>query len=544
VKRTLQAYISRDLMKVTVLALVAFTLVLTVLGIIKPLRKEGLGSGQITLLFGYTLPWVLSFTLPVAALFAGTIVYGRFSQDNELTACRASGISTITLLKPALVLGAIVTLISIVLVNFVAPKMTELLARSFKANVMGIAARKLRMQNYLKRRKQDSRGVWRTRVVHADAVFQKDNKLTLYGVVAAESKELGAVRVLAASKAYAQFITGDDETYVMVHLIDPVIMQAGGKRIARAKNQPFLLSVANLAEEKPSWYNWNKLMRAWAKPEVNAEIRGIIKRVRREMCHDIFHRDIVQALRGGGSYQKLRDERNTYAISAPRATLGPDHTVVLSSSQEADAYRPVQVTVMRDGREQTVATGDIGRVWVTPDLFTGKSAVAIKLVGSVRVMDRTENAENVTRSTWEVGGLAIPPEILGQGEKVAMGDMLAGKKLIGSGLKYLPRLKSRIAKLKRKILAQMHTRVAFAVSCFLLVGLGSALGLIFRGGQMITAFAISVVPLAIVFILIMNGKRMMTNADVDLNQGILVIWVGIIGLLVAKVIIYVRLSRQ
>ena len=40
-----------------------------------------------------------------AALFATTVVYGRLSADNELTACRAGGLSHLTVTLPAFILG-------------------------------------------------------------------------------------------------------------------------------------------------------------------------------------------------------------------------------------------------------------------------------------------------------------------------------------------------------------------------------------------------------------------------------------------------------
>ena len=136
--RTIHFYISRELAKVTLLALVAFTLVLTVIGIIEPLRKQqGLGAEQVLALFGYLLPAMLSLTLPVGAMFAATVVYGRFAQDNEHLACRASGISTMNLLRPALVLGLIVTACSLILSNFVAPHMvagTKIIEKNEKGN--------------------------------------------------------------------------------------------------------------------------------------------------------------------------------------------------------------------------------------------------------------------------------------------------------------------------------------------------------------------------------------------------------------------------
>ena len=98
--RTIHFYLARELIKVTLLALIAFTLVLTVVAIFEPLRQQqGLAAEQVLALFGYLLPMMLSVTLPVGAMFATTIVYGRFSQDNEFIACRASGISTGSLLR-------------------------------------------------------------------------------------------------------------------------------------------------------------------------------------------------------------------------------------------------------------------------------------------------------------------------------------------------------------------------------------------------------------------------------------------------------------
>ncbi len=538
--RTLHGYISRDLLKVTGLALVAFTLVMTIFAVIEPLRKRGLASGQVASLFAYTLPMMLSLTVPIAALFAATIVYGRFSQDNELTACRASGISTISLLKPALVLGAIAMVISMVLSNFVAPKMTELLARSVKANALGIAARQLRTQNYIKR-KGGTKG--RTQIIHADAVVQRGNRLILFGVVAAEGKDPQQLRVMAATKAYAQFTTGDDKTYIGVYLDNPVVLQRGGERIIREKSQPLLLPVPNPAQEKPSWYNWSKLLRTRSKPEVNSEIRGIMDAMRREMNHDMFHGDVAQVLGSARPYDKLRDSQNVYVIRAAKVERTTDGSLILRSALKADGTRvPVEVTVLRNGRTHQVATADSGMVWAKPNPLSGESLAAIELTGSVGVMNPGEGTTRPPK--WEVGKLAIPPDILERGKEVMPEDMIEGDPVLGRGLALLPRLKTRIAKLRAKIRGEIHSRLAFGLSCFLLVGLGAALGLIFRGGQVISAFAISVVPGSIAIVMIIMGKKMVTNPDVSETHGIAIIWGGIAGLLLAEIIIYARLSRK
>ena len=94
--RTLDKYLGKDLAKATALAAVCFTLVLTVVVVIEPLRKQGLSGMQALALFGYSLPLSLSLALPVGALFAATMVYGRFAHDNELMACRGLSFSPST----------------------------------------------------------------------------------------------------------------------------------------------------------------------------------------------------------------------------------------------------------------------------------------------------------------------------------------------------------------------------------------------------------------------------------------------------------------
>jgi len=64
----------------------------------------------------------------------------------------------------------------------------------------------------------------------------------------------------------------------------------------------------------------------------------------------------------------------------------------------------------------------------------------------------------------------------------------------------------------RRIVATLNERMAFSVSVLVLVILGAALGIIFRGAQVLTAFGISFVPSLVVIIAIVMGKQMAHNA--------------------------------
>ena len=164
--RTLDRYLGKDLAKATALAALSFTVVLTVLAVIEPLRKQGLSGTQAMALFGYSLPLSLSLALPVGALFAATIVYGRFAQDNELMACRATGLCTLTLMKPALILATVVGGITLTLGLYVAPKLWQMSEKTVKHNLEKITYHYLKSRGHINITKEG----W---LFHADRVDEE-----------------------------------------------------------------------------------------------------------------------------------------------------------------------------------------------------------------------------------------------------------------------------------------------------------------------------------------------------------------------------------
>ncbi|KKK47046.1 hypothetical protein LCGC14_3159150, partial [marine sediment metagenome] len=146
--RTLKFHLAKYLIRDALLATLAITMVMTVLAFIEPLRKQGLSGIQALKFLGYVLPLMFSLTLPFSALFAATIVYGRFSQDNELLACRASGVCTLSLLRPAMWLGGVVTVVTLALGLYIAPNLLGLSERAAKNDLRQMAFYKLRKRQY------------------------------------------------------------------------------------------------------------------------------------------------------------------------------------------------------------------------------------------------------------------------------------------------------------------------------------------------------------------------------------------------------------
>lgn len=89
------------------------------------------GIGIITLvkLFFLSLPSIIVLTFPMATLLATIMAYSRLSNDSEITAFRAGGVSIYKLVIPALILGLIMSFVSIGLNEYIVPRSNYLYDR-------------------------------------------------------------------------------------------------------------------------------------------------------------------------------------------------------------------------------------------------------------------------------------------------------------------------------------------------------------------------------------------------------------------------------
>jgi lipopolysaccharide export system permease protein len=83
--------------------------------------NKGISISTVSLVFLYNIPVLVGFTLPIAALAAVILTFGRLSSDNEIIAIRASGIPLTRVLLPLVVVGLILSLCLWVLNDRVIP---------------------------------------------------------------------------------------------------------------------------------------------------------------------------------------------------------------------------------------------------------------------------------------------------------------------------------------------------------------------------------------------------------------------------------------
>lgn len=582
--KTLHGYIAKDLVKITLLATLTFTILMTVFAIIEPLRKRGLAGEQVFMLFGYTLPVMLALTLPFAALFATTIVYGRFAQDRELIACRASGIPTGTVLKPAVALGFVVTIISMMLTNFISPEMALRGERNLVANLKQIAYHKLKKEGLLN---LGDKGV-----IHVSRVRQdtKDVPGGLEGVIAGRrvleddpktGQKFQTLQLIVASQAFLDTKI-DEETgkhYASVQLneqVGPISHSFSG--ISSVDELPLTnIPIESPTKEKASFYSWPKLLAARKDPTLNSEIGKDMREFKRKIIQNRVMKAVSQTINSGDSYHDLysrpiKDEKtgkqyvDQFVVSAGKAVVAGDTAKLESATTKDGKIIPVVVKrikgemiknpdekeTFRETGPTTIIVATTGEIIARHEQTFDKTSVTISLSGNVMRKDsENPDAEMPVSASQKIGQILMPRDPLL--DPMSISELFREWKT-GNIKKYTndaeiiaamnEKFKKKPGKVQGEIKAEMNTRIAFGLSAMLLVAMGAALGLMFKGGQMLSAFALSVIPAAIILVLIMMGKKMISNPGSSDMVGLIAMWGGNVGMLLADILVYLRISRR
>jgi hypothetical protein len=121
-----------------------------------------------------------------------------------------------------------------------------------------------------------------------------------------------------------------------------------------------------------------------------------------------------------------------------------------------------------------------------------------------------------------------------------------------SGLQPSPALENRQSTLQREIRktlveikSEIHSRLVFGIGCVPMILIGIGLGIIKKGGHLLTAFGASCVPAAVLIICIMSGKQVTENLGAaKMLSGVAIMWAGLVFLSLIVLVMYGRLMRN
>jgi lipopolysaccharide export LptBFGC system permease protein LptF len=106
------------------------------------------------------------------------------------------------------------------------------------------------------------------------------------------------------------------------------------------------------------------------------------------------------------------------------------------------------------------------------------------------------------------------------------------------------KLQRKIRKTLAVIEAETHSRLVFGIGCVSMILIGIGLGIMKKGGHLLSAFGASCVPAAGLVVCIMSGRNITENLGSQSISGIALMWGGLLFLSLLAVVIYHRLLRN
>jgi lipopolysaccharide export system permease protein len=180
-----------ELTRVFLLSLLGITGILLMAGIVAEASRHGLGPLQILAIIPLIVPSTLPYTIPATTLFATCVVYGRLAHDNEILAIKAAGVNVLVVIWPAVLLGMLMSALTIGLYVSVIPCTHHLMRSMLLNDVEELLYTMLRQDGIIKYPKMNYE-MYVKRVVGRkliDTEFKRRDKTGQYYDVVARARE-------------------------------------------------------------------------------------------------------------------------------------------------------------------------------------------------------------------------------------------------------------------------------------------------------------------------------------------------------------------
>jgi lipopolysaccharide export LptBFGC system permease protein LptF len=527
---TLHRYLFRELFRVFVLAAVALTLILSLGSILRPVQEYGVGPGQVIHLMGYFLPITLTFVLPMSALFAGALVYGRFTGDNELDACRASGISLLTMVYPGLALAIIVAVVNLLLSFHVMPAFVHRAEKSLKDNAKQILFRNIQRNRYYTL--PDS-----GYSIYADQADPQYD--TLLGVIAVELKYDGIGKIITAEGAKVNFRSRDRFNEVLISAYQA--HQMGDVDEGGAEYLTLTTEFGSLLGDDIKFKKIDEMKRIQADLMQFNPIYKLAHDTYAQLITELLARDIKTRIADStNNFYHLLGEPNSVRFTAGQCSLKNEEEVKLTENvvvTEYDTNSKRTLRTLRCERASLHIEGDKLAPTLTMDIYNAREGGSGTIIGRdiIRGLLPPQAVEAIAHQfRTENGSLQV--------EKLA--SPLSGMEPSPELTRLQNTLRRKIQQTLVEIKAETHSRLVFGIGCVPMIIIGIGLGIIKKGGHPLSAFGASCVPSALLIICIMSGKHITDNPASQNISGILLMWSGLAFLALLAVVIYSWLLKN
>lgn len=561
--RTLFWYIFLDLLRIFALASGVLSAIMSFGGLLRPLYEFGLGVSQVGQILGWSNPAMTAYSLPIAALFATTIVYGRLGSDNEITACRAAGISHLSIAKPAFVLGILTAFASVGLLCFVVPACMLKVEKIIYSNLAELAVGAIERTHQVQFKQEDRDIIvfaQSARVLPADPAHPNNQALEMNGAMfiqydkADKNKPNIPKDFFMANRAvaYLQQAENSDDVSLIFDLVGGTKfprshLGAGGDNteVSIALQRVGPIPLTSPLPENTKFMDIFRIQSLLQHPEQSQRIGEILRTINRRDQEQAYLDLIARQLESPSHSMQLGIGDEVYELhrAGTPAAMANDRLIITGQPNA-----PVRLQQIRSHQSLTSFEAGEMRLRAFPDADRQQLTLEIEMLApKVTVEGDDPNKQtqqpNISRSIQ----VAMPDEV----SAVAARPV---ETILASSLtpKDMAQLNRNLLKQSNSAISEVHARLSFAVSCFILVMVGCALGMMFRSGNFLSAFAVSVIPALICIALVVTGQHTCENVPSPLPEhwtnplrlGLGLIWSGNIAVFAIGSVLLGRLQRQ
>jgi lipopolysaccharide export LptBFGC system permease protein LptF len=557
--KTLFWYLLRDLLRIFLLASGTLAGIMSFGALLRPLTQHGLDASQVGKILSYFSPAMTTYSFPVAALFATTIVYGRLSADNELTACRACGISQWAMTWPAILLGLLVALVSLLFLSFLVPMFTLKVEKVIYSNIAQLVANKITRTHEITYGKT-------TIFAQAASVLPNEHGAQVVELVSpmvftyanveappdARDATDKSARMRVPSKVWmarraVAYITQHEDKVTLEAVAEwgaSFPRSVGGSQFIIQESQFGPVEMGSPIRENTKFMDVAQLKRLLAEPEQSRKLQGMVQQFVREEQRRTYFTEVARSI-ADPSLRSYRFIGKDEALIVSGTDLdvrsrGPE-LIIQPKSDPADTQRVLLIS-QREGEIVSQNKARQVRITVEPLERTDENPEPRMLVKAEQYDVIVEaDQEPAARTQLPITVIVPMPKNLQQLEDYDVGYYLHSKTASPQEQKLL---KLAHDKLIASIRAEMHARISFAVSCAILVFLGCSLGMISRSGNFLSAFAVSVIPALLCIALIVTGQHTCENNPKNTGLGLWLIWTGNIITAILAILLMNKLHRE
>lgn len=541
-------YILRDLLKILAISTLVLVSVISFGAAIQPLSEGLIGPWRLLVFILLAMPPMLQFALPFSATFSATIVYHRMAQDNELSACAASGVPYAHILLPAASLGVVMTIGLSLLTNYICPRFWEAMNRTAHLDAPEFFVRSVQHGEAIEAEDLLIRAQSVERIEPAPG-SNAYASLRVHGLVVMILDQGRAEAIGSAPQGVFNLTQARSGTVVTSIFDELVVMNEDNDDLLLTRESQFEpWVIPNTFKDSPKFMDLSELRGTVSAPETFWRVAEKINGFRIWLAKRQLYLDIEAQLRSTGRAVLTGLPREDEAESELRieiygGSLGrfnPDVWRV----QPGPSSERVRVVKFVRGRPDVELVGEdvsirprLTSMLVEPTLSISMQNPSLKILAS-GVTTRKPKAS--------ISRLHSTKLITARIRDLTVQELADLSHQYGDDEVVLPMSRAivrEIDRVYRNILSRIHERTALSVSCLVMMLLGATLAIRLRTSLPLTVYLFSFIPAIIGLVLISTGADMLRTVDAPNSLGLLIIWSGNLAMVVFALLTLRRVAR-